>query len=75
MITAGTVPDQARTDPEARQEGTIDVHLPKKGRGDVSHNGNDRVQGVPIGTQASLTIDLLHRRDEIPLRQCSARGA
>ena len=74
-ISTGEIRDQALTDPEARQEGIIDVHLHKRRLGDVSPNVKDRVQEVPTATQASLTIELLYRRDEILLRQCSVSGA
>jgi hypothetical protein len=74
-ITTEKAREQALTDPAARQEGIIDVHLHKKGLGGVSHYVKDRVQGALIATQASLTIELLHHRDEILLRQCRGRGA
>lgn len=66
---------QAVTDPEARQEGIINVRLHKRDLGDVSHNVRARVQEALTATQASLKTELLHRRDEILPRQCSGRGA
>ena len=67
--------DQAPTDPEARQEGIIDVRHHKRGLGGVSLSVNDHVQEVLTATQASLTIELLHHRDEILLRLRSVSGA
>lgn len=80
MVAAVTIStekarDQALTDPEARQEGTIDVRPRKRGLGDVSPNVNDHVQEALIATQALLTIELLHHRDENLLRQCSVSEA
>jgi hypothetical protein len=74
-MSIGKVRDQALTDPEARHEGIIDVHPRQTGLGDVSLSVNDRVQEVLTATQASLKTELLHHRDEILLRQCSASGA
>lgn len=74
-ISTGKVRGQARTDPEARQEGTTDARLHKRGLEDVSHNVNDRVQEVLTATQVSLTAEMLRHRDEILLRQCSVSGA
>ena len=71
----GKVPEQALTDPEARQEDIIDVHHRKRGLGDVSPNVNDHVQEALTATQALLTIELLHHRDENLLRQCSVSEA
>ncbi|GAB7330226.1 hypothetical protein MBLNU13_g01886t1 [Cladosporium sp. NU13] len=67
--------DQALTDPEARQEGIIDVRPHKRGLGDVSLNVNDHVQEALTATQASPTTELLHHRNEVLLHQCSVSGA
>ena len=75
MISTEKAQEQALTDPEARQEGIIDARFHKRGLGDVSHNVSARVREVLTATQASLTTELLHHRDEILPRQCSGRGA